>query len=387
MTDSVNDSVRAHMVSGDGHYHPASRRPSMIPETSMPLDSTHALHSNIDVHARTLHVPVSVRAHYNNVRAQYSDRTSRRESSMHRQHGMNGTRHARPDGAPNGSSGTYFNESTRQQPHDIYHERTVSEPEVPPRSARSTFRSIRSASSRGDEYQFKSDSYVVPALPMPIAVVCCILNFLVPGFGSICASVCVFCCARTDDMTGREKLGSCCTVFGIGLLQLLLVACFLIGWIWSCIWGVTFIGMSANYYHEDDADDDDPEYASTNNPVYRRAAVSRLPTPQVVVDQPYPGVSYAEAQRQYRRRLDAQRRSTSRIRLTSSNLIYPMRAPSNIAYNSPPPPYQASATIHERAPDHHNNASNGGSRHHGNGRDPHRHRQSHVDNIQEERHR
>ena len=47
-------------------------------------------------------------------------------------------------------------------------------------------------------------------------------------------------------MTCKEKMGSCCTVFGIGVLQLLLVACFLIGWIWSCIWGVTFIGMSGN---------------------------------------------------------------------------------------------------------------------------------------------
>ena len=59
------------------------------------------------------------------------------------------------------------------------------------------------------------------------------------------ASVGVLCCAKTEDMNFKEKCGSCCMVFGIGILQLLLVACFLIGWIWSCIWGITFIGMSS----------------------------------------------------------------------------------------------------------------------------------------------
>ena len=62
--------------------------------------------------------------------------------------------------------------------------------------------------------------------------------------GSMIASLGVLCCAKTGDMTFKEKCGSCCTVFGIGVLQLLLVACFLIGWVWSCIWGITFIGMS-----------------------------------------------------------------------------------------------------------------------------------------------
>lgn len=49
-------------------------------------------------------------------------------------------------------------------------------------------------------------------------------------------------------------------------------------------------------------------------------------------------------QRERRRRREASRRTRSRIALTPSNLIYPMRAPSNIAYNSPPPPYQATLT-------------------------------------------
>lgn len=221
-------------------------------------------------------------------------------------------------------------------------------------SRRRGFQGVLSARTRGsnvNDPQDKDDRYVVPALPMPVAILCCILNFIVPGLGSMAASVCVFCCAKTEDMTCREKCGSCCTVFGIGVLQLLLVACFLIGWIWSCIWGVTFIGMSASYYNADDLDDgeDDGYYrTNTNNPVYQRSRRGRspLPTPQVVVDQPYPGIHYDDVQRERerRRRREAQRRTRSRISLTPSNLIYPMRAPSNITYNSPPPPYRVNVT-------------------------------------------
>lgn len=221
---------------------------------------------------------------------------------------------------------------------------------------RREFQGVSSARTRGsipEDPRDKDDRYVVPALPMPVAILCCILNFLVPGLGSMAASVCVFCCAKTDDMTFDEKCGSCCTVFGIGVLQLILVACFLVGWVWSCIWGVTFIGMSASYYKVDEDVDDDIQYNDsnnsnpsngyTNNPVYQRSQRGHtpLPTPQVVVDQPYPGIHYDDLQRERLRRREAHRRSRSRISLTPSNLIYPMRAPSNIAYNSPPPPYRA----------------------------------------------
>ncbi|XP_060587819.1 uncharacterized protein LOC132743294 [Ruditapes philippinarum] len=257
--------------------------------------------------------------------------------------------------------------SRRYSEHSHYHQRPVTEPmtlrDLPPVDVvhrRRDFQGVSSARTRGsstyDDLQEKDDRYVVPALPMPVAIICCVLNFIIPGFGSMAASLCIFCCAKTEDMTCGEKLGSCCTVFGIGVLQLLLVACFLIGWIWSCIWGITFIGMSASYYHDDDYIDD--YYTETNNPAYRGRVRGRtpLPTPQVVEDQPYPGIRYEDIQRQRQRRREAQRRTRSRISLTPSNLIYPMRAPSNIAYNSPPPPYQSSRSP---PPAYQNNTSGG----------------------------
>ena len=69
-----------------------------------------------------------------------------------------------------------------------------------------------------------------------------------------------------------------------------------------------------------------------------------LPEPQIVENQPYPGIGYDDLRRAYegrrRRRQERQqqqqqqqRRSRSRL----SDFIYPMRAPSNMAYHSPPP--------------------------------------------------
>ena len=35
----------------------------------------------------------------------------------------------------------------------------------------------------GEDYKGKTERLAVPAMPAPAAVICCILNFLIPGFG------------------------------------------------------------------------------------------------------------------------------------------------------------------------------------------------------------
>ncbi|XP_052781139.1 uncharacterized protein LOC128217792 [Mya arenaria] len=339
---------RAQMVSSDGPRYSGNRRPSMQTENIFVTETSQArldaANARLELQPEMAHGPT--RVEYGAVRSQpqRSDHYDRRHSNTR------SSRHLHHDDMPNGS--TRLSEMRHEPVHtrnpqvrSIYHENNDHSLD---QTRRTRFRSVTSANSRVTDYDEKADCYVVPALPMPVAIFCCILNFIIPGFGSMCASLCVFCCARTDDMTCGDKFGSCCTMFGIGMLQLLLVACFLVGWIWSCIWGITFIGMSAEYYNRPRDDyPDDPQSESTNNPVYRRGAVARLPTPQVVVDQPYPGISYEEIDRQRRRRqAGTNRRARSRISLTPSNFIYPMRAPSNIAYNSPPPPYRENPTPH-----------------------------------------
>lgn len=100
----------------------------------------------------------------------------------------------------------------------------------------------------------KTERVAVPAMPMWLAIICCILNFLIPGLGTIVAGFSTFCCARNEDMTAASRVGSCCISFFIGFLQLITIALLLFGWIWSCVWGVFFIGMSAEYYHDNPPD-------------------------------------------------------------------------------------------------------------------------------------
>lgn len=133
----------------------------------------------------------------------------------------------------------------------------------------------------------KTERVAVPAMPMWLAITCCVLNFLIPGFGTIIAGFSTFCCARNEDMTAAKRVGSCCISFSIGLLQLLSVAILLLGWIWSCVWGVFFIGMSTEYYHD-------------NPPDNTRGAIVTQPTAQstVIVQPTVPGGSVYPRQQQ-----------------------------------------------------------------------------------------
>ncbi|KAL4226545.1 hypothetical protein ACF0H5_014530 [Mactra antiquata] len=325
-----NEASRAQIASSDGHRGP--RRPSMNFQASqqsrypVPIENGHAWSGERSVVRADRERRVSIQHEH--------DHRGVRDESSH------GTYQARF---------TSENIHRHNHQHDHYHYSQHYRSEE--RRTRE-FRGVGSATTR-ESWEDDDQGFIVPALPMPVAVVCCILNFVVPGLGSMTAGICLLCCGDTADMSCCEKCRSCCTVFGIGLLQLLLVAFFLVGWIWSCIWGITFIGMSAQYDDYDQNYDDEhynhDQYRG-NNPMHHRDRArrqaqqrSRLPTPQVVVDQPYPGVHYDDLPRErLSRQQQSSRRSRSRISLTPSNLIYPMRASSSITYNTPPPPYPSS---------------------------------------------
>ncbi|XP_039249012.2 protein SPEC3-like [Styela clava] len=82
----------------------------------------------------------------------------------------------------------------------------------------------------------------IPAFPMPLAVILAIVNFLLPGFGTIFAGFGVLCCGNTDQ-SGGGRVGTFCINFWVGILQLL-TAWLIIGWVWSIIWGIAFIASA-----------------------------------------------------------------------------------------------------------------------------------------------
>lgn len=155
----------------------------------------------------------------------------------------------------------------------------------------------------GENQEPEDDEFTVPILPMCVAIVCGATNFIIPGFGTILAGVCAPCCAKSEPGIKDYSCMSSCVIIGVGFLQLLLTACFLIGWVWSAIWGIALIGTASDF--------------------------ANYPT---------------EIESTYWRNRPNSNRSRRSVRRPRSNFIYPMRAPSNMDYSSPPPPYQMFTT-------------------------------------------
>ncbi|XP_038075709.1 protein SPEC3-like [Patiria miniata] len=87
----------------------------------------------------------------------------------------------------------------------------------------------------------------IPSLHIVAAVICLILNIFLPGIGTIAAGFSVFCCGNPGQ-SQSGKFGTFCLNFWVGILQLLTCWIFLVGWIWSIMWGAAFLGLSADYH-------------------------------------------------------------------------------------------------------------------------------------------
>lgn len=183
----------------------------------------------------------------------------------------------------------------------------------------------------------KTQRVAVPAMPMPLAILCCILNFLVPGLGTIIAGFGACCCSRNEDMSTGSRVGSCCISFGIGFLQLLTTALLLLGWLWSCVWGVFFLGMSSEYYH-----DNPPDGGTVLHPGGGQATVVIQPGnpgyhygyPSAQPAQPFPG--FSPQQQQYH----------------DQPQQYPYPGPQpQMGYGEPPPPYTERETMPSAPPE------------------------------------
>jgi hypothetical protein len=81
----------------------------------------------------------------------------------------------------------------------------------------------------------------MPTMPMPLAVVCCLLNIITPGFGTLLAAFSVFCCARHKCDTNLKAFFTNVLAFFLQLLSALVI----FGWVWSIRYGLMFIHMSS----------------------------------------------------------------------------------------------------------------------------------------------
>lgn len=107
----------------------------------------------------------------------------------------------------------------------------------------------RTASKETKENE-NSDSSLrdsIPAMQKPVAITCLVLNILLPGLGTFIAGFTVLCGStiRFKNMTKQNVIFSNTWV---AFLQFITAFLFLLGWIWSIVWGVAFITISTDYF-------------------------------------------------------------------------------------------------------------------------------------------
>lgn len=86
----------------------------------------------------------------------------------------------------------------------------------------------------------------IPKMPIPVAVLCCLLNIFVPGLGTIISAFTVLCGAPT---TLNRRVPA--FLFNLLAAFLQLVTFFIIvGWVWSILWGMNMVTLAMNWGEE-----------------------------------------------------------------------------------------------------------------------------------------
>ncbi|XP_070572247.1 protein stum homolog [Ptychodera flava] len=143
----------------------------------------------------------------------------------------------------------------------------------------------------------------VPMFPMCFAATCLIFNIIIPGSGSMLASVgALFCCNKTSC---GSRIAHFCFNFWCGVFQLAF-AVLIVGWIWSVLWGLMYVGFAL----DDDEKDDQGTTRRRRHDRMNQAAVYPYPAgespppppgspPPVFSNRPYtPPPSYNETMQQ-----------------------------------------------------------------------------------------
>ncbi|XP_076359814.1 protein stum homolog [Tachypleus tridentatus] len=80
----------------------------------------------------------------------------------------------------------------------------------------------------------------VPLMPVSLSLLLCLVNVLAPGVGTLLAGMTIICGCKTEHKSRVKAI-----LYNIlaSILQLVL-APVVIGWVWSIMWGITFVNIS-----------------------------------------------------------------------------------------------------------------------------------------------
>ncbi|KAH3898212.1 hypothetical protein DPMN_022433 [Dreissena polymorpha] len=93
------------------------------------------------------------------------------------------------------------------------------------------------------------DSWIrvaIPFLPLGVAVVCLLMNIVLPGSGTVLSGMCIFCCAtpRIPSKYDQDSAAVCCVNVLVGMAQFFTTTFLLVGWFWGVSWGIKMIHLS-----------------------------------------------------------------------------------------------------------------------------------------------
>uniref|UniRef100_T1JGT2 Protein SPEC3 n=1 Tax=Strigamia maritima TaxID=126957 RepID=T1JGT2_STRMM len=87
----------------------------------------------------------------------------------------------------------------------------------------------------------------VPTMPLPLAIVCCVLNVFLPGTGTLVSAFAVWCHYATEYENKSRAFANNVLAAFLQVLTLVII----VGYIWSILWGVTFVTLSISKRKQD----------------------------------------------------------------------------------------------------------------------------------------
>ena len=82
----------------------------------------------------------------------------------------------------------------------------------------------------------------IPTMPKPMAIICCVMNILLPGTGTLVAAFSVICCDTKHGYSNNIF------AFLMNLCAFILQFCsciIIFGWIWSIKYGLLFVRLTS----------------------------------------------------------------------------------------------------------------------------------------------